>query len=116
MTDEQRAGSVPIHIRGEDGAWAATDLDWSQQPEWWAGVEAGPGLKWGFGLLLNTQRQPAMRAAGSRAWAGLFNTHFWVDPASRVTGAIYTQTLPFAEPRAFQVYADFEQARYASLH
>ena len=23
---------------------------------------------------------PGMRAAGSGAWAGIFNTHFWVDP------------------------------------
>jgi methyl acetate hydrolase len=177
MTEEQRANSVPVHMRGEDGAWAATDFDWSQQPEWWAGghglystprdylafqrmllgsgtlgdakilerssvdaaftnqigsldfpaemptsdpqsscdVSLGPGLKWGLGLLLNTEQQPGMRAAGSGAWAGLFNTHFWVDPSSGVTGAIYTQFLPFVEPRAMKLYADFEQALYASL-
>jgi hypothetical protein len=56
-----------------------------------------------------------MRAAGSGAWAGLMNTHFWVDPASGVTGAIYAQTLPFVEPAVFQVYIDFEQALYASI-
>jgi methyl acetate hydrolase len=75
----------------------------------------GPGLKWGHGLLLNMQQQPGMRAPGSGAWAGLFNTHFWVDPASGVTGAIYTQSLPFVEPRAFGVYVEFERALYASL-
>ncbi|MBO0849527.1 MAG: beta-lactamase family protein, partial [Pseudonocardia sp.] len=41
MTDRQRANSVPVHMRGEDGAWAATEVDWSQQPQWWAG---GHGL------------------------------------------------------------------------
>ena len=108
---------VPIHLRGEDGAWAASDIDWSQEPEWWAGghglystprdylrfqrmllnggtldgvqileaatveeafrnqigeldfpasiktadpdssadFDAGPGYKWGLGLLLNTE-------------------------------------------------------------
>ena len=56
-----------------------------------------------------------MRAVGSGAWAGLINTHFWVDRASGVTGAVYTQTLPFLEPRVFQVYVDFEQALYASI-
>jgi methyl acetate hydrolase len=177
MSDEQRANSVPVHLRGEDGAWAPSDVDWSQEPEWWAGghglystprdylkfqrmllgggtlgdakilerstvqeaftnqigeldfppaiatadppvtgdFNGGPGLKWGFGLLLNTQQVPGMRAAGSGAWAGLFNTHFWVDPTTGVTGAIYTQSLPFVEPRVFQVYVDFEQALYASL-
>jgi CubicO group peptidase (beta-lactamase class C family) len=176
MTDEQRARSVPIHVRGEDGSWQATDVDWSQEPDWWAGghglystprdylafqrmllgrgtlgdakilepetVDAaftnqigdidfpaaistadpastcdfngGPGLKWGYGLLLNENPLPGMRAAGSGAWAGLFNTHFWVDPESGITGSIYTQTLPFVEPRVFQVYMDFESALYAS--
>src|SRR3954447_6568948 len=41
MTSEQRANSVPVHLRGEDGEWVATDVDWSQQPDWWAG---GHGL------------------------------------------------------------------------
>jgi methyl acetate hydrolase len=177
MTAEQRANSTPVHVRGEDGAWVATDVDWAQEPDYWGGghflystprdylkfqrmllacgalgdvqileratvaaafanqiggvdfpasiatahpelsvdVNLGPGLKWGFGLLLNPVQQPGMRAAGSGSWAGLFNTHFWVDPASGVTGAIYSQTLPFADPAAFQLYADFEQALYASL-
>jgi CubicO group peptidase (beta-lactamase class C family) len=178
MSEEQRANSVPVHLRGEDGAWqAAPDVDWSQEPEWWAGghglhstpreylrfqrmllgggtldgvkilepatVEdmftnhigeldfpaeirsadpgstadfvAGPGFKWGLGLLLNSEQQPGMRAAGSGAWAGIFNTHFWVDPASGVTGAIYSQTLPFVEPNVYQVYVDFERALYASI-
>jgi methyl acetate hydrolase len=177
IDDAQRARCVPIHLRGEDGAWQASDIDWSQEPEWWAGghglystpndymrfqrmllnggaldgakilgaatveaafrneigelefpatiatadpgssadFEAGPGLKWGLGLLLNPEDTPGMRAAGSGAWAGLFNTHFWVDPASGVTGAIYTQSLPFVEPRVFALYPAFEQALYASL-
>ena len=41
MSPEQRANSVPIHLRGESGAWEASDLDWSQEPDWWAG---GHGL------------------------------------------------------------------------
>jgi methyl acetate hydrolase len=84
-------------------------------PELSADVNLGPGLKWGLGLLLNENQQPGMRAAGSGGWAGLFNTHFWVDPASGVTGSIFSQTLPFADPPALQLYADFEQALYASL-
>ncbi|HEY2207245.1 MAG TPA: serine hydrolase domain-containing protein [Pseudonocardia sp.] len=177
LAEDRRAEVVPIHVRGEDGAWAATDIELNQQPDWWAGghglystprdylafqrtllgggtlgdatllerstvdeafrnqigsidfpaeipsadpaatcdCNLGPGLKWGLGLLLNTQAQPGMRAAGSGAWAGLFNTHFWVDPTSGVTGAIYTQFLPFVEPPALKMYQDFERALYASL-
>ena len=50
----------------------------------------------------------------SGAWAGVFNTHFWVDRAGGVTGAIYTQFLPFIPEEAMAVYADFERAVYAS--
>ncbi len=39
--EAQRAELVPIQVRAEDGSWAATDVDWTQQPEWWAG---GHGL------------------------------------------------------------------------
>ena len=176
MSAEQRANSTPVHVRGEDGAWVATDIDWAQNPEYWGGghflystprdylklqrmllrggeldgarilseqsVEAafinqigpldfpaemptahpelsapmivGPGLKFGLGLLLNPVSVPGMRAAWSGSWAGLCNTHFWVDPASGITGAIYSQTLPFFDPPAAQLYVDFEQALYAS--
>jgi methyl acetate hydrolase len=177
MSDEQRANSTPVHMRGEDGAWMATDIDWAQEPDFWGGghflystprdylrfqrmllgggtlegvqilegstvddafrnhigdlyfppsqptahpelsaqVDLGPGLKWGLGLLLNEQQAPGMRAPFSGAWAGLFNTHFWIDPKSRMTGSIFSQCLPFADPPALQMYADFEQALYASL-
>jgi methyl acetate hydrolase len=85
------------------------------RPELSADVNLGPGLKWGLGLLLNETQRPDMRAAGSGGWAGLFNTHFWVDPTTRVTGSIFSQVLPFAEPKALRLYADFEHALYASL-
>src|SRR5664280_1651536 len=40
-TPEQRAGMVPVHVQAGDGQWQATDIDWSPEPEWWAG---GHGL------------------------------------------------------------------------
>ena len=177
MSDEQRANSTPIHVRGEDGSWTPTDIDWAQEPEFWGGghylystprdylrfqrmllgrgtfegtkilepetvddafrnhigdlsfpaaqgtahpelsaeLNLGPGFKFGLGLLLNETQEPGMRAPFSGAWAGLFNTHFWVDPRSRVTGSIFSQLLPFVDPPAFQMYGDFERALYASL-
>jgi len=36
------------------------------------------------------------------------------DPASRINGSIFAQTLPFVDPAAFQMYVDFELALYAS--
>jgi methyl acetate hydrolase len=58
---------------------------------------------------------PGRRRAGSGSWAGLCNTHFWVDHTTGITGAIYTQTLPFVAPEVHQVYVDFETALYAAL-
>lgn len=95
-------------------------LDWpaaiaTAEPPTTADFNAGPGYKFGLGLLRNTEDIPGKRRAGSGAWAGIFNTHFWVDRTTGVTGAIYTQTLPFVEPEVFGVYAEFEEALYGSL-
>ncbi len=79
------------------------------------GLALGPGYKWGHGLLLNTDDVPERRRAGTGAWAGLCNTHFWVDRATGVCASIYSNFLPFIPPEALQLYADFETALYAEL-
>ncbi|GAA4705395.1 serine hydrolase domain-containing protein [Pseudonocardia yuanmonensis] len=79
-------------------------------------LRVGPGWKWGLGLLLNTEDVPGRRRAGSGAWAGLFNTHFWVDRSTGICASIYTNSLPFiTENEAWKLYGDFETALYASL-
>ena len=76
----------------------------------------GPGFTWGYGLLLNTDDVPGMRRAGTGAWAGLFNPHFWVDRTTGVCASIYTNSLPFVvADGAWQVHGDFERALYAAL-
>ncbi len=87
----------------------------SADPASSADFDAGPGHKWGWGLLLNSDDVPGRRRAGSGAWAGLCNTHFWVDRSTGITGAIYSQTLPFVAPEVYQVYLDFETALYSTL-
>ncbi len=176
MDDDQRSTSVPVHLKGDDGAWAPSEIELNQAPEYWAaghglhstprdylkfqrallgggefdgtrilqqstvdaafqnqigdldfpasiptadpattfGFNPGPGYKWGYGLLLNTNDVPGARKAGSGAWAGLLNTHYWVDPTAGITGAIYTQFLPFVPEEAMTMYSDFEKALYAS--
>jgi CubicO group peptidase (beta-lactamase class C family) len=58
-----------------------------------------PDMKtgWGLGFLINPEPIPGRRAAGSLAWAGLGNTHYWVDPASDRAGLILAQTFPFGD-------------------
>ena len=73
-----------------------------------------PGMvqKWGLSFDINTEQGPAGRSAGSLAWAGLFNTYFWIDPTKRVTGTIMTQLLPFADGPVLKLFADFEKGMY----
>jgi methyl acetate hydrolase len=76
-----------------------------------------PGMpqKWGLSFDINTQPGPAGRSAGSLAWAGLFNTYFWLDPTKRVTGTIMTQLLPFADEPVLKLFAKFESGLYAAI-
>mgnify|MGYP005849186589 CR=1 FL=1 len=54
------------------------------------------------------------RRAGSVGWAGLLNTHFWIDPASDVAGVVMMQHIPFIDAPAMKVYDAFERAVYAA--
>jgi CubicO group peptidase (beta-lactamase class C family) len=127
MDDQQRSSSVPVHLKGEDGTWAPSEIELNQAPDYWAAghglhstprdylkfqrallgggeldgirilqkstvdaafqnqigdidfpaaiptadpastyaFNAGPGYKWGYGLLLNTADVPGARKAGS---------------------------------------------------
>jgi methyl acetate hydrolase len=67
-----------------------------------------------FGFVRTEQDVKGMRSAGSQGWAGVLNTHFWLDPAKDVAGTIMTQTLPFVEKPFMEVYEQFERAVYAS--
>ena len=66
-----------------------------------------------FGFLRNEVDIPGRRAAGSLSWAGLCNTHYWIDPARDVAAVFMTQSLPFAEARVMRAYEAFERGVYA---
>jgi len=76
-----------------------------------------PGMKqkWGLSFLINTEKTPQGRSAGSIAWAGLSNCYFWIDPVKRVTGAFMTQIFPFFDKHAVNLFRAFETAVYKSL-
>jgi methyl acetate hydrolase len=71
------------------------------------------GMKWGLSFVINPTPLPTGRSANSLAWAGLANSFFWIDPTRRVAGVYATQLLPFADPRALDVFARFEAETYA---
>ena len=87
----------------------------SADPAFTYSANHGSGLKFGLGLMLNTEDKPGMRSAGSGTWGGIFNTNFWIDRAKGVTGAVYSQCLPNLDPLAFQVWVDFERKLYELL-
>lgn len=78
-------------------------------------VEFLPGIRtsWGYSFLVNEEDVPGGRRAGSGSWAGLGNTHYWIDRASGIAGVWATQLLPFYDPAAADGAAAFERAVYA---
>ena len=102
MMEENQIGSLNA------GEWTSTAPESSND---FHPLALGQG-RWGLGVLLNRDDQPGRRAAGSLAWAGLYNTYFWIDPAHDVAGVLLTQILPFADPQVLAVFAEFEQSVY----
>jgi CubicO group peptidase (beta-lactamase class C family) len=79
-------------------------------------VDFHPGHddRYTLGFLMNPEAVPGARSAGSLAWAGIFNTYFWIDPRRNICGVIMMQFLPFADTEAVGLLKDFEHAVYAS--
>jgi hypothetical protein len=77
--------------------------------------ELFPGTRKGHSLaFMRVEEDVAgMRAAGAQGWAGILNTHCWIDPARDVTGLFLTQVRPFGDPRVMAAFRDFERAVYA---
>jgi len=68
-----------------------------------------------IGFMRNEQDVPGMRRAGSLSWAGVLNTHYWIDPTTGIAGVIMMQHLPFVDEHAMAAYGAFERATYAAL-
>jgi len=56
---------------------------------------------------------PDMRRAGAQGWAGILNTHYWIDPAAGIAAVFMTQMLPFMDPAVAAARQDFERAVYS---
>ena len=89
----------------------------SYRPNLSSDVDIQPGAteKWGLGFLINTTAYDGGRAEGSLAWAGLFNTFFWIDPKRSMCAVLMMQFLPFVDEQAVGLLSDFEHAVYGSL-
>lgn len=83
----------------------AFSLDSDPQP--------GHDGRWGLGFFINEVPFEGGRSAGSLAWAGLANTHFWIDRRAGLCAVLMMQVLPFYDAQAMGLLGDFERAVYA---
>mgnify|MGYP000949955727 FL=1 len=67
---------------------------------------------WGLGFLINPEQGPNGRSPGSLAWAGIFNSYYWIDPAKGVGGVMMSQLSPFGDPGALACFGALERMAY----
>ena len=70
---------------------------------------------WGLGFQLAAEKLPNRRKPGSGTWAGIFNTHFFIDPSREIGVVVMMQTLPFYDEASMKVYAGVEEVVYENL-
>ena len=71
--------------------------------------------RWGLGFQLAAEKAANRRSPGSGTWAGIFNTHFFIDPDKGIGVIVMMQVLPFYDETAMKVYAGVEEAVYRNL-
>ena len=67
---------------------------------------------WGLGFLINPETGPHGRSPGSLAWAGIFNSYYWIDPVAGVGGVFMSQLAPFGDAGALACFGALEQLAY----
>lgn len=107
--------TVAMMTTNQIGALSAGKMK-TFRPDLSSEVRFNPGFTDGFGLgfLINGAGYPAGRSAGSLAWAGLYNTFYWIDPRRGRCAVLMMQFLPFVDQDATAVLNDFEHAVYSA--
>ena len=87
----------------------------SAMPEFAAPYDTFPDQHtgWGLGFLINPETGPHGRSPGSLAWAGIFNSYYWFDPAKGIGGVFMSQVMPFGDPGALAAFGALEAMAYA---
>jgi CubicO group peptidase (beta-lactamase class C family) len=85
--------------------------------EGWHDITFHPGYTDGFtlGSLVNGTAYPGGRSAGSLAWAGGWNSFYWIDPPQKLCAVLMMQFQPFYDPAATEVLNEFEKAVYRNV-
>jgi methyl acetate hydrolase len=111
-----KAKSVEMMMTNQIGDLGAGKLK-SYIPATSSDVDLHPGAvdKWGLGFLINPTAYAGGRSAGSLAWAGIYNTFYWIDPSRGICAVIMMQFLPFVDKEAVALLGEFERSVYATL-
>jgi methyl acetate hydrolase len=111
-----RPETVALMMTNQIGELNAREMR-TAQPAFSNSFDQFPGQphKWGLSFDINTAPGLNGRSAGSISWAGLLNCYFWLDSAAKVTGALFTQVLPFYDERIVSLYGAFERGLYQGL-
>lgn len=115
-TEILKARTVEMMMKNQIGGITAGKMR-TFQPNVSSDVDTHPGGadKWGLGFLLQGPGTTGMRHEGNMAWAGIFNTYFWIDPQRAIAGVVMMQYLPFFDEQAVGLLGDFERAVYANI-
>jgi len=69
----------------------------------------------GFQIAARDERYARLRSPGSLSWAGINNTHFWIDPGRHIAAVILMQVLPFYDDACIRVLREFEELMYRQV-
>jgi CubicO group peptidase (beta-lactamase class C family) len=69
--------------------------------------------KFGLGFAINTNAIGKGRGAKTMAWAGIYNTFFWIDREKGVCAVLLTQMSPALDEGPRKLVEDFDRAVYS---
>ncbi len=88
----------------------------SAQPNTSRAFPLGAGKDgFGLGFQVSVGESVGGRPAGSLSWAGIQNTHFWIDPANGIAVVLLLQLLPFYDEEVIHLMTSFERTLYSAL-
>lgn len=69
----------------------------------------------GLGFQVSVGQSAGGRPPGTLSWAGIRNTHFWIDPTNGIGVVLLLQLLPFYDEKAIHLMTMFERTLYTRI-
>lgn len=106
-----------VQLIGQNHSRVLVELQPTTNPALSQPFPLGAGRdSYGLGFqVTGPHSDPFARSPGSMAWAGIFNTEFWIDPARGIGGILLMQYLPFYDGAAIETLQGFEAHVYQGL-